>query len=91
MRIELKHKINLKNCPICGSDPLLVTQDLGEPNGRGYPGDYSFWFYCPFCRKVEGKGSSTVYTESKEEAVELAIKSWNEEVDKIENFLNKKD
>lgn len=91
MKIELDHKINLKKCPICGSSPLLSTQDMGEPNGRGYPGNYAFWFYCPFCGKVEGRFSDTVYTDTKQECIEAAVKSWNEEVDKIEELLSEKD
>ena len=88
MKIKLEQKLNLKTCPICGSNPLLSTDDMGQPNGRGYPGEFSYYFYCPFCQKLEGNGFTTIYTKTKE-CIKKAAESWNEEVDKIKTFLIK--
>lgn len=91
MKIKLDKRLNLKPCPICGSSPLLSTEDMGQPNGRGYPGDFMYYFYCPFCQKLEGDGFTTVYIPTQKECITKAAESWNEEVNKIRNFLNYKE
>lgn len=91
MRIQLEQRLNLKNCPICGSNPLLSTEDMGKPNGRGYPGDFIYYFYCPFCGKLEGHSFTTVYTKTEKECIEKAAESWNEEVDKMKTLLIKEE
>ena len=89
MQIKLEQKLDLKKCPICGSNPLLSTEDMGKPNGRGYPGDFKFYFYCPFCQKLNGDFFTTVYTKTKKECVKKAAESWNKEVDNMKAFLIK--
>ena len=91
MKIKLEQRLNLKTCPICGSAPLLSTDDMGKPNGRGYPGNFCYYFYCPFCGKLEGDGFTTVYTKTKGECIEEAAASWNEEVDKMKSILIRED
>lgn len=88
MNIQLEQRLDLKTCPICGSSPLLSTDDMGQSNGRGYPGNFMYYFYCPFCQKLEGKYFTTVYIKSKQECIEKAAESWNEEVDKMKNILS---
>ena len=91
MKIQLEQRLDLKACPICGSSPLLSIEDMGQPNGRGYPGDFRYYFYCPFCQKVEGNSFTTVYTETKKECIKKAAESWNEEVDKMKTFFIKEE
>lgn len=86
MKIKLEQKLKLKTCPICGSSPLLSIDDMGQPNGRGYPGDFMYYFYCPFCQKLEGKFFTTLYLAQKE-CIKRAAESWNEEVDKMKTIL----
>ncbi len=89
MKIHLKRRLNLKPCPICNSIPLLSTDDMGQPNGRGYTGDFMYYFYCPFCQKLDGNGFTTIYAPT-EKCIEEASNSWNEVVDKMKNILNYK-
>lgn len=65
MKIQLEQKLDLKACPICGSNPLLSIDDMGQSNGRGYPREFMYYFYCPFCQKLDGNSFTTVYTKSK--------------------------
>ena len=58
----------VKDCPICGSQALLITEELS--NGRGgYPGKYDYRFTCPHCDMIKANGGDTVY-QSKEDAIE---------------------
>ena len=40
----------IKVCPICGSVPIMRVEDMGKPNGRGYPGDFSYTLSCNYCK-----------------------------------------
>lgn len=76
-----------KLCPICGSMPILEKESMDYGNGHGYPGNSNYKVSCD-CGAMKGYGSGdTVYCKSHEEAKELAIKKWNEEVDKVEKLL----
>ena len=48
--------IKPKDCPICGSMPLLEVRDLG----RGYPGEKAYIYSCPKCDLPIHKGSDTL-------------------------------
>lgn len=88
MKIQLDQRLVLKPCPICGSDPLLSRDDMGQPNGRGYRGDFMYYFYCPFCQKLDGNSFTTVYTKTTKECIKKAAKAWNEVVDKMKNIID---
>lgn len=79
----------VKDCPICGSQALLITEELS--NGRGgYPGKYDYRYTCPHCEMIKANGGDTVYL-SKEDAIEKAIEFWNAAVDKVEYYLKEKE
>ena len=76
----------VKDCPICGSQPILKVIDLEKPLGRGYPGCFSIVYYCPKCGMIESNGSNTIYNEM-EKAQEIAKTSWNEAVKKVKRLM----
>ena len=80
----------IKLCPICGSAPKLEVRDLGRSNGRGYPGCSGYTMSCPHCDLPKHVGSDTIYR-TDDEAYRLTIGYWNNEVDRIQNFLNEKE
>ena len=86
-RIKLTQNTELKRCPICGSMPLLDKNSLDRGNGHGYPGSYSYTFYCPVCGIVESKGYTDIGG-TENEAVKLATKNWNEKCEEIEKYLD---
>ena len=82
-------RLKIQVCPICGSAPVLKITDMGKPNGRGYPGCYDYTMSCPCCDLPKHVGSDTVCHNS-DEAHRLSIERWNEEVDRIQAFLDNK-
>ena len=84
----MKEFISIKLCPICGEAPERVTTDLGRPGGHGYPGCQQFRYQCECCKVFEGVSYDTVSC-SKEEAINRAKQSWNKEVDRIQEYLNR--
>ena len=77
--------IKPKDCPICGSMPLLEVRDLG----RGYPGEKAYIYSCPKCDLPIHKGSDTL--SGRDNYGVYAIKEWNQEVKRIENFMKNKE
>lgn len=80
----------IKLCPICGSAPKLEVRDMGRPNGRGYPGCDDYTMSCPYCDLPKHVGSETIYRSS-DEAYRLTVEYWNNEVDRIQKFLDERD
>lgn len=80
----------IKLCPICGSAPKLEVRDMGRPGGHGYPGCDDYTMSCPHCDLPKHVGSDTIYHTS-DEAYRLTIEYWNNEVDRIQKFLNERD
>lgn len=80
--------ISVKCCPICGETPEKTTYDLGRPGGHGYPGHKSFQYKCECCKLVKGGDIDDIYRSS-EEAQNRAKETWNEEVDRITEFLSR--
>lgn len=83
--------MKIKLCPICGSMPILEKTSMDEGNGHGYPHSFSYKVGCDCGVMKECGYGDTVYCSSHEEAKELAIKRWNEEVDKVEALLRWRD
>ena len=79
----------IKVCPICGSIPIMKVEDMGRPNGRGYPGCFSYTISCPHCDLPKHVGSDTVCHDP-DTAHRLSRERWNEEVDRIQAFLDNK-
>jgi hypothetical protein len=79
----------IKLCPICGSAPKLEVRDLGRPNGRGYPGCDDYTMSCPYCDLPKHVGSETIY-HTADEAYRLTVEYWNNEVDRIQKFLDER-
>ena len=79
----------IKVCPICGSVPIMRVEDMGKPNGRGYPGDFSYTLSCNYCKLPKSVSATTVYT-NPDKIEDECISKWNEEVDRIQNFLDNK-
>lgn len=72
----------IKVCPICGNAPIMRVEDMGQPNGRGYPGCFIYTLSCNYCRIPRSVFATTVYTDPDKVEVEC-INKWNEEVDRI--------
>jgi hypothetical protein len=81
--------LSIKNCPICGAKPVRIEHNLEKPNGRGYPGCVDIYYRCPMCKIPNPNGGDTIYN-SLPDAEKLAIKGWNQEVSRIQKFLNLK-
>lgn len=79
----------VKVCPICGSMPTMRIEDMGRPNGRGYPGCFSYTLSCDYCELPQSVGATTVYTDPSKVEIEC-INKWNKEVDRIQAFLDNK-
>lgn len=88
----MKHQSipKIKLCPICGSAPSLEVRDMGRSNGRGYPGCYDYTMFCPHCDLPKHVGSDTIY-HSSDESYRLTIECWNNEVNRIQNFLDERE
>ena len=80
--------ISVKPCPVCGEPPEKTSYDLGRPGGHGYPGHKSFQYKCEFCQLVKGGDCDDIYC-STEEAQNRAKRSWNSEVERIQNHLRR--
>ena len=80
--------MEIKNCIICGTVPTLKTEDMGKPNGRGYPGYLSYDLKCKNCGMVH-VSTTDIYDDVKEEkAPERIIRLWNDKLDKIGIYLS---
>lgn len=88
MKINTKRPI-AKACPVCGNMPIIRVEDMGEPNGRGYPGCFRYTLSCNCCKIPQSVSATTVYTDPDEIETEC-INKWNEEVDRIQAFLDDK-
>ena len=88
---RLKHKdyIISKACPICGAAPKMISEDLGGPDGHGYPGCVDMYLECSGCGIIKAGSYNTIYSEYNE-AKNLAIQDWNEVVDYINNLIEQK-
>ena len=80
--------IKVNCCPICESMPILKIEDLGRPNGHGYPGCDSYEMYCPYCNLPKHVSSDTI-NKSPEEAQKDVVKAWNEEVLRVRSFMKR--
>lgn len=87
-RLEHKDCIG-KACPICGAAPKLVSRDLGDSDGHGYPGCVDMHLECSGCGIIKAGSYDTICNEYNE-AKNLAIKDWNEVVDYINNLIEQK-
>ena len=74
----------LENCPWCGSIGKLKSEDLGKPNGRGYPGCSLIYVECSNieCRATAPFGKIDTIYRSTQEAVDQAVKIWNKRGEK---------
>ena len=74
--IEIK---SIKTCPWCGCIAVLKTEDLGKPNGRGYPGHTLVYVQCANskCRATAPNGKIDDIHRSTREAIDQAVKIWN--------------
>ncbi len=80
--------ISVKPCPICGEHPEKQVQSLAKPGGGGYPGHSYFWYKCECCDLLAGDSSDDVYR-STAEAINNAKTYWNEEVDRVQTYLDR--
>lgn len=79
--------ISLKLCPICGEVPEKTTYSLERPGGHGYAGCHSYQYKCECCGLVKGKDIDDIYMCSPV-AQNRARETWNEEVDKVQAYLD---
>jgi len=80
--------ISLKLCPVCGEVPEKTTCSLEGPNGRGYRGCFTYQYKCECCKLVKG-GETADISISKEDAVNRAKETWNAEVSRIQEHLDR--
>lgn len=80
--------ISAKACPICGEHPHREECDLGRPGGHGYPGHSSYQYKCECCGLVKGVETQDIYS-TPEDARERAKLYWNEEVDRIAEYIDR--
>jgi hypothetical protein len=81
--------ISVKACPVCGEHPELKKETLERGRGCGYPGCYDYEYQCGYCQLLKGGTTHDIYVSS-EEAINLAKKAWNEEVDRIERIIEQR-
>ena len=82
--------VKILECPICGSDPKLPSNDMGRGNGHGYPGNTAYHLKCDKCKMIEAS-TDDLYDDNKTiKASDRVILEWNKEVDKIRKLLNHK-
>lgn len=81
--------IELQPCPVCGAHPEKETTDLGRPGGHGYPGCHSYQYRCEKCKLVKGKDVDDIYL-AKEVAQNRARETWNQECNRIKQFMGGK-
>jgi hypothetical protein len=84
----MKDYVSIKLCPICGEAPERFTTDLGRPGGHGYPGHAQYYYKCDCCSLMEGKPCDDVYN-SRETALRRAKECWNEEVNRVQEYLDR--
>lgn len=70
-------KVEIEFCPICGSKPVLEKHSLDYGNGHGYPEHYNYEIKCISCGIPTPQSADTVYRNSDLEAIESALKKWN--------------
>lgn len=76
-----------KLCPICGALPVIEKESLAGQNGHhGYPGEFSYNIFCPVCGYPKEQSAVTLGC-TDEEARQKSIVKWNEQADRIEEFL----
>lgn len=80
--------VRVKLCPICGEPPHREECDLGRPGGHGYPGHSSYQYKCECCGLVKGIETHDIYGTS-EDAKERAKLHWNEEVDRVAQYIDR--
>ena len=80
--------ISVKACPICGEHPHREECDLGRPGGHGYPGHSSYQYKCECCGLAKGVETHDIYS-TPEDARERAKLHWNEEVDRIAEYIDR--
>ena len=85
MRVKFQNQDKLKQCPICGSFPLLDVESLDRGNGHGYPNFHSFAYYCPKCSLLESSGF--IDSDSEEAAQDKALQNWNKLCTEVEKYL----
>ena len=83
--------IEIKACPICGSNPEPSSKDMGTGGGHGYPGNTNYKYTCPKCGMLYADADD-LYDDGKSiKAPQRAIIEWNKKVDKVLNFLKEAD
>lgn len=80
--------ISVKACPVCGEHPHREECGLGRPGGHGYPGHSSYQYKCECCGLVKGVETQDIYS-TPEDARERAKLHWNEEVDRIAEYIDR--
>lgn len=80
--------ISAKVCPICGESPHREECDLGRPGGHGYPGHKTYQYKCECCGLIKGVETHDIYS-TPEDARERAKLHWNEEVDRIAEYIDR--
>lgn len=82
---EVKY-ISVSACPVCGEHPDFKQVSLERPGGHGYPGCYTYQYYCEYCNLLKGDETCDISI-SAAEAKNLAKQLWNEEVDRVRNIM----
>jgi hypothetical protein len=80
--------ISLKLCPVCGEPPEKSTYSLERPGGHGYAGCHSYQYKCECCGLIKGKDIDDIYLPT-EAAQNRARETWNEEVERVQEYLNR--
>lgn len=89
LKERLTHKEYIgKACPICGAAPKIISEELGRPDGHGYPGCVNMYLECSGCGIIKAGSYDTISSEFNE-AKNLATKDWNEVVDYINELITK--
>lgn len=73
----------VKKCPICGSSPVINSGTI-----KGYEPDVSITIKCDNCKYPKRGSADTVYSADYNKAYNKAVGEWNDEVDKIEEYLS---
>lgn len=78
-----------KKCPICGSDPDFDIDDMGRYHD-GYPGHFNYILECSNCKLPKKQSDCDIWHSRKEALIKLD-ELWNKEVDRIQEFLDKRE
>ena len=84
----MENYVSIKLCPICGEAPERITNSLEGPNGRGYRGCSTYQYKCECCKLLKGSETADIAI-SKEDAINRAKETWNAEVLRVREYLDR--